>query len=161
MKENETIELRSEKVRNIIGKVPPGLVRNGTIYIVLLLLMLVSGAAFIPYPENVRARINVMDTGQSNIRAEAFIPYRFITRIKRGATLRAEMEGYDAREFGSIGGVIESVEDSVINRNGNNYFRVYLSMQKPWKYKVQREMQGIATITVSDKSILQYIVGNK
>ena len=35
MDEKDNIELRSEKVRNIIGGVPPRLVRAGTVVIIL------------------------------------------------------------------------------------------------------------------------------
>ena len=37
-KESDNIELRSEKVRNVIGKVPPRLVCWGTVIITIILL---------------------------------------------------------------------------------------------------------------------------
>ena len=39
-KESDNIELRSEKVRNVIGKVPPRLVSLGTIIITIIVLAL-------------------------------------------------------------------------------------------------------------------------
>ena len=39
-RESDNIELRSEKVRNIIGKVPPRLVRVGTVVITIIVLAL-------------------------------------------------------------------------------------------------------------------------
>ena len=39
-KESDNIELRSEKVRNVIGKVPPRLVSMGTVVITIIILAL-------------------------------------------------------------------------------------------------------------------------
>ena len=39
-KETDNIELRSEKVRNVIGKVPPRLVSLGTVVITIIVLAL-------------------------------------------------------------------------------------------------------------------------
>ena len=39
-RESDNIELRSEKVRNVIGKVPPRLVSLGTVVITIIVLAL-------------------------------------------------------------------------------------------------------------------------
>ena len=49
-KESENIELRSEKVRNVIGKVPPRLVSLGTVVITIIVLALAVAFYKIPYP---------------------------------------------------------------------------------------------------------------
>lgn len=52
MAENKKdIELRSEKVRNIVGQVPPMLLRIGIAIISLIILLVFALAYFIPYPE--------------------------------------------------------------------------------------------------------------
>lgn len=38
--EQEKIELRSEKVRNLIGQMPPFLIRWGTVILVIIVLLL-------------------------------------------------------------------------------------------------------------------------
>lgn len=48
---NKNIELRSEKVRNIVGKVPPRLLRIGISIISVILLLVLILAYIIPYPE--------------------------------------------------------------------------------------------------------------
>lgn len=42
-KKNSDIELRSEKVRNLLSKMPPSLVRWGTVIIVAIFLILLLG----------------------------------------------------------------------------------------------------------------------
>ena len=44
------IELRSEKVRNLLGEIPPASVRYGTVIIVAIFLMLLLIVCFMPYP---------------------------------------------------------------------------------------------------------------
>lgn len=48
---NKYIELRSEKVRNIVGKIPPRLLRVGISTISLIILITLVIAYFIPYPQ--------------------------------------------------------------------------------------------------------------
>lgn len=50
MKEESQIELRSEKVRNLLGQIPPSLVRWGTVIIVAIFLALMIVICFMPYP---------------------------------------------------------------------------------------------------------------
>lgn len=47
---NNEIELRSEKVRNLLGEIPPALVRWGTVIIVAIFLALLLVICFMPYP---------------------------------------------------------------------------------------------------------------
>ena len=44
------IALRSEKVRNLLGEIPPSLVRWGTVIIVAIFLALLLVVCFVPYP---------------------------------------------------------------------------------------------------------------
>ena len=46
------IELRSEKVRNLLGEIPPLLVRWGTVIIVAVFLILLLVVCFVPYPHS-------------------------------------------------------------------------------------------------------------
>ncbi|MGM9712924.1 MAG: hypothetical protein ACI3Y5_02245 [Prevotella sp.] len=44
------MELRSEKVRNLLGEIPPALVRWGTAIITVVVLTLLSVVCLMPYP---------------------------------------------------------------------------------------------------------------
>lgn len=59
MNPEKQIELRSEKVRNIIGRIPSVLVRYGTLIIGIALLIFVAIALFIPYRETVPVTITL------------------------------------------------------------------------------------------------------
>lgn len=158
MADYENIELRSEKVRNIIGKVPPELVREGTGFIAVILLALALAAFFIPYPENIKAKMTVTSTKYTNVDAEALIPYHYITKIKKGMKAHVEMEGYIANRYGYRDGTIKETEDSVIIINGEHYFRAILEIKSPFRHTIKKDMNGFAFILLSDKTIFQYIL---
>ena len=46
----ENIELRSEKVRKLLGDIPPSLVRWGAVIITVIFLALLATVCLIPYP---------------------------------------------------------------------------------------------------------------
>lgn len=46
------IELHSEKVRNLLGEIPPALIRWGTVIIVAIFLILLLVVCFVPYPHS-------------------------------------------------------------------------------------------------------------
>ena len=52
MKKGTEIELRSEKVRNLLGEIPPALVRWGTVIIVAIFGVLLLVVCFMPYPHS-------------------------------------------------------------------------------------------------------------
>ena len=54
--ETDNIELRSEKVRHIIGQVPPTLVRTGTMVITLVVIALAVAFYIIRYPITIEAQ---------------------------------------------------------------------------------------------------------
>ena len=49
---SDNIELRSEKVRDLLGEIPPSLVRRGTVIIVVIFLALILVVCFVPYPHS-------------------------------------------------------------------------------------------------------------
>jgi len=46
----DIIELRSEKVRKLIGEIPPSLVRWGTAIIAIVFIALLAAVCLLPYP---------------------------------------------------------------------------------------------------------------
>lgn len=52
MKYDDKTELRSEKVRKLLGEIPPSLVRWGTVIIIAIFLALLLVVCFVPYPHS-------------------------------------------------------------------------------------------------------------
>ena len=51
-KVSSELKLRSEKVRNLLGEIPPALVQWGTVIIVAIFLILLLVVCFVPYPHS-------------------------------------------------------------------------------------------------------------
>lgn len=159
MNEFDSIELRSEKVRNIIGKVPPEIIRTGIGDITLILLVLILAAFLVPYPESVKAPAIVIATDETNIHVQLSIPYRYVTKIKEGMTVEMEMEGYEVAGHGYTKGRIENCNAAVKVVDGNNYFTAEVTIDAGHtRYPLWEGMKGTASILISDKSIAHYIL---
>lgn len=55
----EKIELRSEKVRNIIGKIPPYVIRSGITLIIILSVSILINCAFISVPVFIECKVTI------------------------------------------------------------------------------------------------------
>lgn len=47
---HDRIELRSEKVRKILGEIPPSRIRWGNVILTIVFLGLLAGVCLLPYP---------------------------------------------------------------------------------------------------------------
>ena len=150
---DDKIELRSEKVRHIIGEIPSRVVRYGITIITIVVLGLLAGAYFIPYPETISAKVQMTNARQGTID----IPYKYVNTITRGMTVSIEIEGYDAETYGAAHGIITSTSHTPWQTAEGNVFTAQVRITD-CKYNLISGMTGTASILVSNDSILQRIV---
>lgn len=81
--EADNIELRSEKIKNIIGQVPSKLVRYGITIISLVLLFLVAGSYFFTFHEVINTSATLIQKNDTTI-IRILIPAGEIDKIKNG-----------------------------------------------------------------------------
>ena len=89
--ETDNIELRSEKVRHIIGQVPPALVRTGTMIITLVVIALAVAFYTIRYPITIEAQGKVT----RNDSVELLVPYKYLYLFDEPRTARISLEGQE------------------------------------------------------------------
>ena len=147
------IELRSEKVRHIIGEIPSRIVRYGITIITIVILGLLTGAYFIPYPETISARIEMADEHQGTID----IPYKYVNTITKGMTANIEFEGYDAETYGTAYGTITATSHTPRQTAKGSVFMAQVKVTD-CRYKIIKGMTGTVSILVSNESVLQRIV---
>jgi hypothetical protein len=147
------IELRSEKVRHIIGEIPSGIVRYGITIITIVLLVLLVGAYFIPYPETISTRIEIADRRQGTVA----IPYQYVNTVKKGMNVSIELEGYDTEMYGATNGTITAICSTPQHTANGNIFVAKVNV-KNCKYNIEGGMTGTASILVSNESMLQRIL---
>ena len=146
------IELRSEKVRHIIGEIPSGIVRYGITIITIVILVLLVGAYFIPYPEIISAKIEMTDRQQGTVD----IPYKYVNTVKKGKNVSIELEGYNTEMYGAANGMITATMHTPRQTAAGNVFTAQVKVTD-CKYKIISGMTGTASILVSNESVLQRI----
>lgn len=150
MEERENIELRSEKVRHLIGEIPPGIVRYGILVITLIVVGLMAGAYFIPYPELVNGRAVALDSSH----IEVDIPYKYVNVLKNGMKASVEFEGYDAEQYGYIDAIIVRMDETPVIYEEGNRFVVSLYV-KGGMYQIEKGMKGTSTVFIAHESVLK------
>jgi len=153
MADIDKIELRSEKVRHIIGEIPPSIVRSGIMIITIIILSFLGCAYFISYPENIKGEAIALNTNNTKV----FIPYKYVNAVNIGMKIKVEFEGYDPERYGYQRGIILDISINPVTKYDNNFFVVQMYMDVT-TYKVIEGMIGNATILISNKTILQHIL---
>ncbi len=162
--EQNKIELRSEKVRNIIGQIPPFWVRTGTVVIILILVALGYVAWKVPYPFTVEAGGTVEETvpfvsggstGRYSIRL--LVPYRYNDYFREPRRISLTFEGRDTVSLSCVTGL---VDDSVVTRGGEDYFyvRIPVTYQDAVTYRMVSGMKVRASCMVNDRTVWQRIL---
>jgi hypothetical protein len=83
----ENIELRSEKVRNIIGQIPPRLLRTGISAIFVVFAFTLVGIWFFQYDYIIRTSAELIPQTDSTVLIKIKIPLNQSERIKQGQTV--------------------------------------------------------------------------
>ena len=149
--ETDNIELRSEKVRHIIGQVPPALVRTGTMVITLVIIALAIAFYTIRYPITIEAQGKVT----SNDSVELLIPYKYLYLFDAPRTARITLEGQD-NDNAPIVCPVTSHNDKLLVVGGNHYFTAKTNIRSNGS-NVQPGLNVSAHIVISDKTLWQQI----
>jgi hypothetical protein len=150
---DDNIELRSEKVRHIIGEIPSRIVRYGITIITVVILGLLAGAYFIPYPETVTAEMRLTDARHASLT----VPYKYVNTVESGMTVSIELEGYDAETYGVTEATVTAVSRTPRQTAAGTVFTAQAAIGDG-RYKTLGGMTGTASILVSSESVLQRII---
>lgn len=153
-KELDNIELRSEKVRNIIGKVPPRLVSLGTVIITIIVLALAVAFYKIPCPISIEANGDVINQR----RVQVFVPYKYLYLFNEPRIANVSFEGNDNMAYHCK---ITSHNNRLIHREDGNYFAAMatISTQGQNTPVLQKYMKADIRIIVSNKTLWQQVFG--
>ena len=147
----DNIELRSEKVRHIIGQVPPALVRTGTMVITLVVIALAIAFYTIRYPITIEAQGKVT----SNDSVELLVPYKYLYLFDEPRTARLTLEG-QAEDAAPIVCPITSHNENLLIVDGNHYFTAKTHIRSNGSNS-QPGLNVSVRIVVSDKTLWQQI----
>ena len=153
-KVSDNIELRSEKVRNVIGKVPPRLVSLGTVLITVIVLALALAFYKIPYPISIEA------TGEvSNQRTvQVFVPYKYLYLFDEPRTAHVSFEGNDDASYSCN---VISHNAKLIHREEGNYFMAIATVSTQGRNTpvLQKYMKADVRVIISNQTLWQQVFG--
>ena len=153
-RKSDNIELRSEKVRNVIGKVPPRLVSLGTVVITIIVLALAVAFYKIPYPISIEANGEVIN--QRTV--QVFVPYKYLYLFAKPRTAHVSFEGNDIVSYNCD---ITSHKARLIHREDGNYFMAIATVSTLGQNIpiLQKYMKADVRIIVSNKTLWQQVFG--
>ncbi len=154
MEKKDNIELRSEKVRHIIGRIPPLLIHTGTTIIALIVLAMAVTTYYVHYPITINANGEVVTYGH-NLQAKVFVPYKYAALFNEKRTASVEFEGYDTVYQMNITPHFKKI----ISIDEKNYFevKINLSINDIVDLQIQPKQKVDAEILISDKTIWQLL----
>ena len=117
-----------------------------------MILGLLIGAYFIPYPETISAKVHMISAYQGTIA----VPYKYVHTIRREMMVNIEIEGYDAETYGVANGLITATSHTPLQTEDGSVFTVQVNVTD-CKYKLVSGMTGTASVLVSNESVLQRI----
>ena len=161
--EEEEINLRSEEVQEIMGRVPPWIERWGITVIALLLVVILAGAAMFPYPDTLTGSFVFMPENSIKVKYHtgyAMLPALGLGQVKKGQEVKVRLENYPDREFGYLTGKVGNVANIP---DGNGLYQVDILFSNGLKTSEKTllptncQMIGTAEIVVADKRLIDKI----
>jgi len=150
----DNIELRSEKVRNIIGKMPPFLIRSGISIIVFVFISIIAGSYFFTYPVTISSEVYLNPKTKT---ATFQILDKEMDKIKIGQTIQLTFPQIEEPEF-LLTATIENINDSLFIENGGAYKKILASYSIDSKLSIQPNTKALAKINVGEKRAINNVI---
>lgn len=126
---DKKIELRSENMRNIIGQVPPFIIRWGNIILCLILIILILFAVLIPLPYKINAPIYVEEVlGYKQIVVS--MPNETAIKLEKGLNAKITLSAYSNKHCTPIEAQVEIIYGKKELKSQTLYRKVLLNTKK-------------------------------
>ena|ERR1035437_9043355 len=133
MKSNaaENIELRSEKVRNIIGQIPSRIVTTGISTIFFILALLITGAWVFKYDYMIKASAEITPQTDSTVFIQIRIPSNQIKRISKGQPVVLSFDNINGMYGYSLFVNLPEISKTIYISRDGSYYLSTLSKPNP------------------------------
>lgn len=130
MKKRESLENRSPDVQEIIGQLPPWLIRWGMTAIFFVLCALVFLSHFIKYPDIATVVVEVEEVlsqgAPAQFMAEGLADEKYFRDIQPGQTAQIKLSSYPFQDYGALKGTIVSKSEL----NGKGQFEISIKLDR-------------------------------
>lgn len=123
---NDNIELRSDKVRSIIGQIPPWIIRSGITTIFIVIILLLTGSYYFKYPYTITTNVQFLEKDSTYI-GLVDIPANEIHRIKEGQVVEISFE--NVQNLGGLifGTTINKIQKEVVITNKKGIYTAVIN----------------------------------
>jgi hypothetical protein len=166
--ENGRSTAHSDELQDIIGRVPSRVVLYGTVVITAVLILVLAGAWFIPYPDTIKVPVVLSSIdppvqlsggtgGQYSVIGK--LPPELSGKVRPGQTVLIRLPEYPYEEFGQIPAHVEKLGSLALNGVYTVQMTLDQGLLSTRNRIIQRRpiMTGMAEIVTSNKSLLHRI----
>ncbi|MFI3322826.1 MAG: hypothetical protein R3Y50_09935 [Rikenellaceae bacterium] len=151
MTNRDNFELRSEKVRNVIGGIPSVTIRIGTTVLAMVIFVIITLMYCIPYPRTVTfdISINLFDKDYiavSNVDVE---DVKFLERGQNARVLLLSVSG----DY-----MLDGVVSKISQMRGEALIQIKFSQSKEYVNLLSTQPNGEATVVISNKPLLKNLI---
>ena len=139
---DNNIELRSEKVRNVIGKIPPFIIRAGIGILFLVFIGAIVGSYYFEYNETLSIDASINKYGKTAI---LIVPQNKISQIKKGQTVIFNLK--QTSNISIIGKVINT-SDSLFIENNFAFYKAKVHIKGGGKIVLKGKTKAKANILI-------------
>lgn len=152
----DNIELRSEKIRSIIGKIPPLIIRMGISTFVAIFFLLLLLAYFIPFPYSIKAKA-ILTKNDNHTAYLINLPAKKIDDIKHGQKIlfTTKQENYFS-DF-RIETKVQLIDSNIYFIESEPFVKVLGTCDMPNRFKIIKKQEVQATIFTTPKTMIQFI----
>lgn len=145
-----------EEIQDMVGKIPPRVVRYGNIVILCILLVIIGICCMIPVQDTVDIQV-VLRKNHDHYDTEAVIPPTGYGNLHIGQTVQINLDCFPSTQYGHMYGQLTAL-DSVLTDAGYRV-KIRVPLQQPSLRTSQRlkEMTGTGMIVVQEQKLIEKI----
>ena len=166
MQEEYKVELKSDEYNEVIGSIPPVVVRYGIGILFVVLLFIIVLSAEIYYKTYIDCPVQIEQVDLSNQKKVYRLSFRLkpedITSVQNGQNAVISLLQYPSHHFGHLNIVIRLADVEYIASGGTSYYtwsqdELNLTSDKKQPLKYLKGLQGSAKIVIGEESIIHKV----
>lgn len=151
----DNIELRSDKVRSIIGQIPPLIIRSGISVILLVIIALLIGSCYFKYPYTITTTVEFSQIGNSYI-GIVKIPANEISKVKKGQEVEIYFENIKNLNGLMFKSTLDEISNKITITDKIGFYKA--NIYKMENLNISEQTSGIATIKTDEISFFDRII---
>ncbi len=156
MSKADNIELRSEKTRNIIGQIPPIIIRAGITVIFFIILGLLVGTWFFRYEYTIKATASI-EPQNNNLIIYIKIPANEIDKVKTGQKVILDFNNIPNLYNEKIITEIQTIPNKIEISKKGGFYLSKIKIPRNTKTETGKEINIIQQTTINAKIITDKI----